>query len=144
MSSASRPPRLAFLTLPELGHFAPDLLRSLPRPGVLEVRHLALRNPREDLAAALAWADDPARDAIWFEFCWPPIPGLIAETDFAGRRVVVRIHRIEAYGTGHAARAPWHKVDDALVVGSCFECGHADSLFHDARRGRFYWDRTGD
>lgn len=34
--------------------------------------------------------------------------------------------------------------DDALVVGSCFECGHADSLFHDFRRGRFYWDSTGD
>ena len=114
--SSLRPPRLAFLTLPGLGHFAPDLLRALPLPGVLEVRHLEVRR-REDLAAALAWADDPARDALWFEFCWPPFPALIAETDFAGRRVVMRVHRIEAYGSPHAARAPWHKVDDAVVVG---------------------------
>lgn len=34
--------------------------------------------------------------------------------------------------------------DDALVVGSCFECGHADSLFYDSRRRRFYWESTGD
>lgn len=34
--------------------------------------------------------------------------------------------------------------DDALVVGSCFECGHADSLRYDPARGRFYWEATGD
>jgi len=34
--------------------------------------------------------------------------------------------------------------DDALVVGSCFECGHAESLFYDPRRSRFYWESTGD
>ena len=34
--------------------------------------------------------------------------------------------------------------DGALVVGSCFECGHAESLFYDPRRSRFYWENTGD
>ncbi len=34
--------------------------------------------------------------------------------------------------------------DDALVVGSCFECGHAESLFYDPRRSQFYWQSTGD
>lgn len=33
---------------------------------------------------------------------------------------------------------------DALVVGSCFDCGHAYSLFYDPRRSRFYWESTGD
>jgi FkbM family methyltransferase len=112
----ARPPRLAFLTLPGLGHFAPDLLRALPRPGVLEVRHVEVRRPA-DLGAALAWADDPARDALWFEFCWPPFPEMIARADLGGRRVLMRIHRIEAYGTGHAAAAPWARIDDAIVVG---------------------------
>lgn len=34
--------------------------------------------------------------------------------------------------------------DDALVVSSCFACGHAESLFYDPRRDRFYWANTGD
>lgn len=34
--------------------------------------------------------------------------------------------------------------DDALHVGSCFECGHVESLFYDPRRTRFYWENTGD
>lgn len=34
--------------------------------------------------------------------------------------------------------------DDALVVGSCFDCGHAESLFYDPRRTRFYWENSGD
>ena len=33
---------------------------------------------------------------------------------------------------------------DALHVGSCFECGHVESLFYDPRRTRFYWENTGD
>lgn len=113
--TAPRPPRLAFLTLPGLGHFAPDLLAALPCPGTLEVRAFEIRR-HADLAAALEWTDDPARDALWFEFCWPPFPAMIARTEFGGRRVLVRVHRIEAYGTDHAAGAPWHKVDEAVVV----------------------------
>ncbi len=115
-TAAARPPRLAFLTIPGLGHFSPDLLRALPCPGVLDLRHIEVRG-QQDLAAALAWADNPARDALWFEFCWPPFPALIAETDFTGRRILMRVHRIEAYGSAHAATAPWHKVDEAIVVG---------------------------
>lgn len=34
--------------------------------------------------------------------------------------------------------------NEALVVGSCFDCGHAESLFYDPRRSRFYWENTGD
>ena len=33
---------------------------------------------------------------------------------------------------------------DALHVGSCFGCGHVESLFYDNRRSRFYWENTGD
>lgn len=33
---------------------------------------------------------------------------------------------------------------EALHVGSCFECGHVESLFYDPRRTRFYWENTGD
>lgn len=33
---------------------------------------------------------------------------------------------------------------DSLHVGSCFDCGHIESLFYDYRRSRFYWENTGD
>lgn len=68
------------------------------------------------MAAALAWTDDTSRDAVWFEFCWPPFPALIGAIDFAGRRVMVRVHRIEATETSHVAGTPWEKVDDVIVV----------------------------
>jgi glycosyltransferase involved in cell wall biosynthesis len=110
-----RAQRIAFMLLPGLDHFTHDLIASLPVPGALEVRAFHVR-ALADLDAACAWADDPARDAIWFEFCWPPFPAMIAQYDFGGRRVVMRIHRIEAYETRHAAGAPWHKIDDAIVV----------------------------
>lgn len=39
----------------------------------------------------------------------------------------------------------WLRLEgDALHVGSCFECGHVESLFYDSRRSRFYWENTGD
>ncbi len=107
--------RVAFLLLRGLDHFAHDLIAALPGDG-FDARAFYVSGP-DDLAAAMAWADDPARDALWFEFCWPPFPDLIAQAEFGGRRVVVRVHRIEAFGTDHAARAPWHKVTDAVVVG---------------------------
>lgn len=107
--------RVAFLLLPGLDHFAHELVSALSNDA-LDVRSFYVLKP-DDLADALAWADDPARDAVWFEFCWPPFPELIARTEFAGRRVVMRVHRIEAYGAEHAARAPWHKIDDVIVVG---------------------------
>lgn len=101
------------MLLPGLDHFAHDLAAAMPAPGELDVR--AFHGP-DSLPGALEWADDAARDAVWFEFCWPPWPGLIARTDFKGRRVVVRVHRIEAYETMHAANAPWENVTDAVVV----------------------------
>ena len=107
--------RVAVLLLRGLDHFAHDLIAALPGDG-FEVRAFYVSGS-DDVAAALAWADDPARDALWFEFCWPPFSELIARTQFGGRRVVVRVHRIEAYGSDHAAQAPWHKVTDAVVVG---------------------------
>lgn len=111
----SRVRRVAFLLLRGLDHFAHDLLSALPGED-LEVRAFYVSG-QDDLAQALAWADDPARDALWFEFCWPPFPQLIARTDLGGRRVIVRVHRIEAYGSDHAAQAPWTKITDAVVVG---------------------------
>jgi glycosyltransferase involved in cell wall biosynthesis len=102
------------MLLPGLDHFVPDLLEQLPCLG-LEVRAFPVRG-NSDLAAACAWADDPNRDVIWFEFCWPPFPAMIAAHDFGGRRVIMRVHRIEAYETSHAANAPWHKIDDVIVV----------------------------
>ncbi|MBV9249357.1 MAG: glycosyltransferase family 4 protein [Acetobacteraceae bacterium] len=115
MISAIRPPRLAFLLLPSLDHFAQDLLAHLPTAGGWEVRGFKIRSA-EDYATALAWADQPEQDVIWFEFCWPPFPQLIAQTDFGGRRVIVRVHRIEATETDHVARTPWAKVNDVIVV----------------------------
>jgi hypothetical protein len=102
------------MVLPGLDHFVPDLIARLPCPG-LEVRAFQVRGVA-DLDAACAWADDASQDVIWFEFCWPPFPAMIAGRNFAGRRVVVRMHRIEAYGTRHAAGAPWHQIDDVIVV----------------------------
>jgi len=110
-----RAQRIAFMLLPGLDHFTHDLIACLPVPGALEVKAFPLRC-LADLDAACAWANDPVQDAIWFEFCWPPAPALIAQYDFAGRRVLMRIHRIEAYETRHAATAPWHKIDDVIMV----------------------------
>ena len=110
-----RRPRLAFVLLPGLDHFAHDLIDGLPGVIGWDVRGFRLAEPA-DLAAALAWTDQPDRDSLWFEFCWPPFPHLIAETDFAGRRVIVRVHRIEAMESNHVTHTPWHKVHDAIVV----------------------------
>ncbi len=109
-----RPQHVAFMLLPGLDHFTPDLLAQLPSAR-LEVRPFHVRS-MADLTAACAWADDPAQDVIWFEFCWPPFPAMIAAHDFGGRRVILRVHRIEAYETRHAATAPWAKIDDVIVV----------------------------
>lgn len=108
-----RPPRLALCVIPGLDHFTPDLVRALENSGRMQAR--VFRIDTDGLAAALAWTDAPS-DAVWFEFCWPPFPALFAGTDFGHRRVVVRIHRIEAYGADHVARADWTRVDDVIVV----------------------------
>jgi glycosyltransferase involved in cell wall biosynthesis len=102
------------MLLPGLDHFVADLLDRLPMLE-LELRAFYVHD-KSDLIRALAWADDPLQDIIWFEFCWPPFPAMIQQTDFGGRRVVMRVHRIEAYGTKHAATAPWAKIDDVIVV----------------------------
>jgi glycosyltransferase involved in cell wall biosynthesis len=111
----ARAPRLAMMMLPSLDHFTADLLAFLPAESGWEVRKFLVMGPAS-LPAALAWADDPSCDAIWFEFCWPPFPALIAATDFGGRRVIVRVHRIEATETPHVANTPWEKVHDVIVV----------------------------
>lgn len=116
-----RPPRIAFLLLGGLDHFTPDLIAALAASGAVEVRGFRLRQGEDALAEAMAWTDDPARDAIWFEFCWPPFQKFLAVTDFGGRRVIMRVHRVEAYGSSHAANTPWHKVDDVIVVGQDME-----------------------
>lgn len=115
MHQAARPPRLAFILLPTMEHFAWDLIAGLPAATGWEVRGFQLHS-LADFHAALAWTDRPVCDAVWFEFCWPPFPRLIAQTDFVGRRVIVRVHRIEAMETDHVAQTPWHKVNDVIVV----------------------------
>ncbi len=115
-----RLPRLAIASLPGLDHFIPDLVRGLRQSARLDVRVFPVRNQVE-LGAALAWADNPAADTIWFEFCWPPFPALIAATAFDGRRVVVRVHRIEAYETDYVARTDWSQVTDLIVVSADME-----------------------
>jgi len=107
--------RLAFLLLPTMDHFAHDLIERLPAASGWEVRGFLIKQP-SDVAAALAWTDHRERDALWFEFCWPPFPRIIAETDFAGRRVIVRVHRIEAMETNFVSQTPWAKVHDVIVV----------------------------
>ncbi len=93
------------------------MLAVLPAACGWDVRAFHIRSTN-DLAGALQWTDDTARDALWFEFCWPPFPKMIADTAFSGRRVIVRVHRIEAYGSDHVAQTPWHKVGDVVVVSS--------------------------
>ena len=110
-----RLPRLAIATLPGLDHFVQDLARGLAGSGMVDARLFAVRGA-VDLAAALDWTDQPDRDAILFEFCWPPFPALIATTAFGGRRVIVRVHRIEAYEADHVARTAWARVTDLVVV----------------------------
>lgn len=110
-----RPPRLAMMTLPTLDHFTADILARLPAASGWEVQKFMVTSPTV-LTAALAWTDDPSRDAIWFEFCWPPFPAMIEAIDFAGRRVIVRVHRIEATETPYVANTAWAKVDDVIVV----------------------------
>jgi len=110
-----RRPRLAFLLLRSLDHFAQELIGALPEATGWDVQGFLIAGPA-DLVAALAWTDRPDIDALWFEFCWPPFPRMIAETDFVGRRVFVRVHRIEAMETSHIAQTPWHKVSDVIVV----------------------------
>lgn len=110
-----RPPRLAIMVLPSLDHFTPDLVTYLPAASGWDVRTFMTTGP-QTLEAALAWTSDPSRDAIWFEFCWPPFPTIIAATHFDGRRVIVRIHRIEATETPHVANTRWENVSDVIVV----------------------------
>jgi glycosyltransferase involved in cell wall biosynthesis len=112
-----RRPRLAFLLLRGMEHFAQDLIAGLPEATGWEVQAFYVANAA-DLETALCWTDRPDLDALWFEFCWPPFPRLIGETDFADRRVIVRVHRIEAMETNHVAQSAWHKVQDVVVVSS--------------------------
>jgi hypothetical protein len=102
------------MMLPSLDHFTADLLARLPAASGWEVKKFMVTGSAP-MAAALAWTDDTSRDAVWFEFCWPPFPALIGAIDFAGRRVMVRVHRIEATETSHVAGTPWEKVDDVIV-----------------------------
>lgn len=113
----ARKPRLAILTLPSLDHFIADIVARLPAMSGWDVRQFSVDGPMK-LAAALAWTDAPTRDALWFEFCWPPFPAIIEATDFGGRRVLMRVHRIEAAETMHVANMTWAKVDDVIVVGA--------------------------
>ncbi len=108
-------PRLAVMMLPDLDHFAGDLLERLPDASGWDVRKFPVTGPAF-MATALAWAGDPSRDAIWFESCRPPFPAMIAATDFAGRRVIVRVHRIEAAEAPYVADTAWEKVSDIIVV----------------------------
>jgi glycosyltransferase involved in cell wall biosynthesis len=103
------------MMLPNLDHFTADLLAGLPAASGWEVRKFLVTGAAT-LQAALAWTDDPGRDAIWFEFCWPPFPAMIDAADFGGRRVIVRVHRIEATETPHVANTAWEKVHDVIVV----------------------------
>jgi FkbM family methyltransferase len=114
-ATVRRAPRLAFLLLKTLDHFAQDLIADLPEASGWEIRAFRIDSPA-DLGAALAWTDRPELDGLWFEFCWPPFPRLIAETDFGGRRVIVRVHRIEAMEMPYVAQTPWQKVHDLIVV----------------------------
>jgi len=110
-----RRPRVAFMLLPTMDHFAHDLIARLPEAAGCDVRGFMV-NGLSALHEAMVWACRPGVDTLWFEFCWPPFLQMIAQTDFAGRRVIVRLHRIEAMETRHAAAMAWDKVDDLIVV----------------------------
>jgi glycosyltransferase involved in cell wall biosynthesis len=103
------------MTLPTLDHFTADILARLPAASGWEVQKFMVTSP-VTLAAALEWTNQPETDALWFEFCWPPFPAMIDAIDFNGRRVIVRVHRIEAVETPYVANTAWAKVDDVIVV----------------------------
>jgi glycosyltransferase involved in cell wall biosynthesis len=103
------------MMLPGLDHFTGDLLTRLPAVSGWDIAKFMVTG-QHSLPEALSWTDDPARDAVWFEFCWPPFPAMIGATNFDGRRVIVRVHRIEATEAPYVANTPWEKVDDVIVV----------------------------
>jgi hypothetical protein len=89
MDHSPRRPRLAFMRLPTPDHLAQDLINQLPGVSGWDIRAFRVSTIAR-FQAALAWTGRPDLDFLWFEFCWPPFPRLIAQTNFAGRRVVVR------------------------------------------------------
>ncbi len=115
-AASTRPARLAIATLPGLDHFVLDLARDLPEFGVLDVQVFSVRSTA-DITTILAWTNHEG-DAVWLEFCWPPFPALVDSTDFGHRRVLVRVHRIEAYETEHVAQTNWSRVHDLILVSS--------------------------
>lgn len=112
-----RPPRIAFVLLSGSDPVAPQLIAGLNAGGEVEAKGFAMPPRCDSLAEAMAWADDPQRDAIWFESCRPSFRKLLAETDLGGRRVIMRVHQMATSGGQDAADTSWHRVDDAIVDG---------------------------
>jgi hypothetical protein len=89
-----------------------------------------------------AFTGGPALDAVVgdFETCDGQTGAFLLITDRTEpEHRIIYIHAFDWRGLIHV------RTDgDSLVVSSCFECGHAEGLFYDRARGRFYWQSLGD
>jgi hypothetical protein len=71
-----------------------------------------------------------------FQTCQGDVGAFLLITDDAPTPNLVYLHKWDDW-----KGLIWlHQTDDELSVGSCFECDHAEYLFFDQRRRRFYWE----
>lgn len=101
-------PRLGFLTLPGLDHFTHDIIARLGATyDVTKYEINDIRVFREAVSQS---------DILWFEFLWPPFLDLINTTNFGNKRVIVRLHAVEATEQDFPKHVNWAQVDDLIVV----------------------------
>lgn len=101
-------PRLAFLVPRGQDHFLPDIIAGLETN--YDVRKFPT-NTAEETAEAVAWGD-----TCWFEWCSELTVHASHNLDFSGKRLICRLHRIEAMETDHPIKVNWPNVDDLILV----------------------------
>jgi hypothetical protein len=75
-----------------------------------------------------------------YETCGGADGAFLLITDRSQSRRIVYIHTF----TDWDGLIWLRRDDDALIVGSCFMCGHAEALYYDRARSQFYWRNVGD
>jgi len=101
-------PRLGLLTLPGLDQFTHDIVDRLGHT------HNLTKYEISDLQVFRHAVSDS--DIIWFEFLWPPFLDLINTTNFGNKRVMVRLHAVEATERDFPKHINWAQVDDLILV----------------------------
>lgn len=101
-------PRLGLVTLPGLDHFTHDIVARLSQT------HNVTKYEIKDMTVFRTAVE--ASDILWFEFLWPPFLDLINTTNFGNKRVMVRLHAVEATERDFPKLINWAQVDDLIVV----------------------------